>query len=142
MPAFFGTNEDSIRVAFGSGGSKKATSSACRRDAGAHRYDMGRLRGQRLWGHENWNLLILILRLFAEVTRGRLAAASLILLHVAVCALVVISVIEACRTAATIAHEIKISNNIVLVGALATAFAPLDVILGPKDDKGTNPSLF
>ena len=64
-----------------------------------------------------------------EAARTRLAAAALILLHLAVSAVVVISVIEACRTTAEIVHQIENLHNIILVGALATAFIPFGSIL-------------
>jgi hypothetical protein len=64
-----------------------------------------------------------------EAVGARLAAAALILLHLAVSAVVVISVIEACRTAAAIVGQIENLHNIILVGALVTAFVPFGCIL-------------
>jgi hypothetical protein len=64
-----------------------------------------------------------------KAVRTRLAAALLILLYLALSAFLVISIIEACRTAAAIVRQIENLHNIILVGALVTAFIPFGCML-------------
>jgi hypothetical protein len=61
--------------------------------------------------------------------RIRLVASALILLHLSVSSFVFISVIQACRTAATIVPQVENLQDIILVVALMTAFIPFGCIL-------------
>lgn len=61
--------------------------------------------------------------------RKRLAAACLILLHLAASAFTVISLIEISPTALAIARQVESQHDIIFVAALVTAFIPFGCIL-------------